>query len=51
MTKYVKATPEGNVPMTPEEEVAWEAAIAEEAAKQALRDVTNPDATIPTTTP
>lgn len=51
MSIYTKATPEGEVPMTPDEVAYWNSVLAEEAAKQALRDVTNPDATIPTTTP
>ena len=51
MATYIKATPEGDVPMTPEEVVAWEAHIAKEAEEQALRAVENPEPTIPTTTP
>lgn len=51
MAKYTKATPEGDVPMTPEEEAAWDAFLAEEVAREALRAVENPEPTIPTTTP
>ena len=50
MAKYTKATPEGDIPMTPEEEAAWDAFLAEEAARDALLTVENPEPTIPTTT-
>jgi len=51
MSKYIKATPEGDIPMTPEEEAYWDAFLAEEAAREALRNVGNPELTMPTTTP
>jgi hypothetical protein len=50
MSKYIKATPEGNIPMTLEEEVVWEAFLAEGVAREALRNIENPEPTIPTTT-
>ena len=53
MSKYTRATPEGEVPMTPEQEAFWDAFLAEQAAKEAARLANNSDTppTIPTTTP
>jgi hypothetical protein len=50
MSKYIKETENGPVPMTPEEEAYWDSVLAEDAAKEALRNVGNPELTIPTTT-
>lgn len=51
MSKYTKSTPEGEIPMTPEEEAFWDQFLAEQKAREALRDTTNTAETIPTSTP
>jgi hypothetical protein len=52
MAKYFKATPEGEIPMTPEEEAYWDNFLAEQNARfAAQRLLEEPTPTIPTSTP